>query len=82
MALALLMYNACEEILKGICNYASQQYLTQLEDQLKKVRLLYERGKLSKKEYKKLEAQLTTAIKNFRDQQLETGRRQINIDLF
>jgi hypothetical protein len=76
------LYKACEEILKGICGYANQQYLTELEDQLKKVRLLYERGKLSKKGYKKLEAQLTTAIKNFRVQQLKTGRRQIDINLF
>jgi len=81
MALTLLLYKACEEILKGICDYANQQYLTELEDQLKKITLLYERGKLSKKEYKKLEAQLTTAIKNFRAQQLKTGRRQIDLNL-
>jgi len=82
LALSLLLYNACEEILKGICDYANQQYLAELEDKLKKIRLLYERGKLSKKEYKELEAQLTMAIKNLRDQQLETGRRRININLF
>jgi len=81
LALTLLLYKACEEILNGICDYANQQYLTELEDQLKKITLLYERGKLSKKEYKKLEAQLTTAIKNFRAQQLKTGRRQIDISL-
>ncbi len=81
MALTLLLYKACEEILKGICDYANQQYLTELEDQLKKITLLYERGKLSKKEYKKLEAQLTTTIKNFRAQQLKTGRRQIDLNL-
>jgi len=75
------MYKACEEILKGVCDYANQQYLSELEDQLKKIRLLYERGKLSKKEYKKLEAQLTMTIKNFRVQQLKTGRRQIDISL-
>jgi len=82
LALTLLLYKACEEILKGICNYANQQYLAELEDQLKKVRLLYERGKLSKKEYKKLETQLATTIKNLRAQQLKTGRRQIDIGLF
>jgi len=81
LSLTLLMYKACEEILKGVCDYANQQYLSELEDQLKKIRLLYERGKLSKKEYKKLEAQLTMAIKNFRVQQLKTGRRQIDISL-
>jgi len=81
LALTLFLYKACEEILKGICDYANQQYLSELEDQLKKVRLLYERGKLSKKEYKKLEAQLAMAIKNFRAQQLKTGRHQIDISL-
>lgn len=81
MVLTLLLYKACEEILKGICDYANQQYLTELEDQLKKITLLYERGKLSKKEYKRLEAQLAMAIKNFRVQQLETGRRRIDINL-
>lgn len=81
MALTLLLYKACEEILKSVCDYANQQYLAELEDRLKKVRLLYERGKLNKKEYKKLEVQLTMAIKNFRTQQLKTGRRQISINL-
>jgi len=81
LALTLLLYKACEEVIKGVCDYANKQYLAELEDQLKKIRLLYERGKLSKKKYKKLEAQLTTAIKNFRVQQLKTGRRQIDLNL-
>ena len=82
MAIAWLTYKISEEILRSICDYTNQQYLTMLEDHLKRARLLYEQGKMGEEEYKKLETELTKTIKNFRTQlALRPGRRQLDIRL-
>ena len=71
-----------KEVLQGICDYTNQQYLTILEDYLKRARLLYEQGKMEEEEYKKLEAELTRTIRSFRTQLApRPGRRQLDIRL-
>jgi len=81
LVLTLLLYNFSMEILQGICDYASQQYLVILQNQLKRVRLLYEEGKMEEEQYRKLEKNLAEAIKNIRAQQPKLGRRQLDIRL-
>jgi hypothetical protein len=76
-----LKYKLCKETLQGICDYTNQQYVAALEDYLKRVRLLYEQGKIDEEEYKKLEADLTKRIKTFRVQQYKPASRQINMRL-
>ena len=71
-----------KEILQSICDYTNQQYLTILEDHLKRARLLYEQGKMGEEEYKKLETELTRTIKSFRTQLApRPGRRQLDARL-
>jgi len=76
-----LIYSLSMEILQGICEYANQQYLVALQDELKRIRLLYEEGKISEEEYKKREKALAEAIKNLRVQQSKPGSRQLDIRL-
>jgi len=82
LAIAWLSYKLFEEILQNLCDYTDQQYLTDLEDYLKRARLLYEQGKMGEDEYKRLEAELTRAIKSLRAQLApKLGRRQLDIRL-
>jgi len=78
---SLLIYRLSLEILQGITDYANQQYLVALQDELKRVRLLYEEGKVKDEEYRKMEKALAEAIKDLRTQQSKPGRRQIDITL-
>jgi hypothetical protein len=78
---SLLTYRLSLEILQGIIDYANQQYLVALQDELKRVRLLYEEGKIKDDEYGKLEKALAEAIKNLRTEQSKAGWRQIDITL-
>jgi len=78
---SLLIYRLSLEILQGITDYANQQYLVALQDELKRVRLLYEEGKVKDEEYRKMEKTLTEAIKDLRTQQSKPRRRQIDITL-
>lgn len=77
----MLTYRLSLEILQGIIDYANQQYLVALQDELKRVRLLYEEGKIKDDEYGKLEKALAEAIKNLRTEQSKAGWRQIDITL-
>ena len=82
MAIAWLSYKLFEETLQNLCDYTNQQYLAALEDYLKRARLLYEQGKMSEDEYKRLEAELTATIRGLRAQPTpRPERRQLDIRL-
>lgn len=82
LAMVWLAYETSKEILQSICDYTHQQYLTILEDQLKRARLLYEQGTIGEEEYKKLETELTTTMKSLRTQLASRlGRRQLDVKL-
>lgn len=69
-------------ILEGIVDYTNTAYLTSLQNYLRGIRLLYERGEITEEEYRKLEAQVTETIKNLRAQQRAPPRRTLDIDIF
>lgn len=79
--LSLLIYNISKEILQGISEYANQEYLVVLQDQLKRARMLYEERKMGEEEYRKMEKSLTEAIKSIRVQQSRSGERQLGIKI-
>lgn len=77
----LLMYRISMEILHGITDYATRQYLVILQDELKRVRMLYEERKMSGEDYRKLESELAEAIREVRVQQSMLGRRHLDLRL-
>ncbi|MCP8322394.1 MAG: hypothetical protein H3Z52_15870 [archaeon] len=68
MALSLiltkLIWDSTITLLDSISQYADQEYLRILRDKLSEIRLLYEIGKISREDYKKLEIELIERIKN------------------
>jgi len=81
LILSSLLIQISKGILEGLSDYAIQQYLIVLQDQLKRARMLYEEGKIGKEEYKKLESGLAESIRNLRLNQANAGRRQLDIRL-
>ncbi len=68
-------------ILDGVVDYANTGYLASLQNYLKGIRLLYERGEMSEEEFRGLEAQVTETIKVLRQQQMAPGARGFDINL-
>lgn len=68
MALSLLFIKLISDptitLLDSILQHADQEYLRILRDKLSEVRLLYETGKMSREDYKKLESELAERIKS------------------
>lgn len=69
-------------VLEGIVDYTNSAYLTALENQLKGLRLLYERGEIEEDQFRELDTQLADMIKNLRTLQMSPPRRSIDINLF
>lgn len=69
-------------ILDGIVDYTNTAYLGSLQNYLKGIRLLYERGEMGEEEFRRLEAQATETIKVLRQRQTAQGRRTQDISLF
>ncbi|MFQ6076432.1 MAG: hypothetical protein ACE5Z5_09920 [Candidatus Bathyarchaeia archaeon] len=67
---AILVYLAWKIFGDGLggrfIDNVNRQYLTVLEDDLKRVTLLYSRKEISELEYKRVSAELKEAIKSFR----------------
>ncbi|MCP8309440.1 MAG: hypothetical protein H3Z54_12245 [archaeon] len=67
MALSLiltkLIWDLTTTLLDSISQYTDREYLNILRDKLSEVRLLYETGRISREEYKKLEIELIEQIK-------------------
>ena len=68
MALSLILIKLVSDstitLLNSILQHGDQEYLRILRDKLSEVRLLYETGKMSREDYKKLERELAERIKN------------------
>jgi len=68
LALSLLFIKLISDstitLLDSILQHADQEYLRILRDKLSEVRLLYETGKMSREDYKKLESELAERIKS------------------
>jgi len=69
-------------ILEGIVDYTNSAYLANVENYLRGIRLLYERGEIREEEFRRLEAQVTEAIKNLRALQKTGPRRTFDINIF
>jgi len=64
LILTKLIWDSTITLLDSISQYADQEYLRILRDKLSEIRLLYEIGKISREDYKKLEIELIERIKN------------------
>ena len=81
LILSSLLIQISKEVLEGLGDYAIQQCLIVLQDQLKRARMQFEEGRIGKEEYKKLESELAESIRNLRFNQTRAGRRQLDIKL-
>lgn len=68
-------------IIEGICEQAKQSYLAALRADLKKFRLLYERGEMSEEDYRRLEAEITKKIRGLSFQQKKAPSYALDIRL-
>jgi len=66
-------------VLEAIRDATNEAYLEALQDYLKRLRLLYEKGEIGEQEYRVLEAQALGAMKSFRAR--ERGTRRVDISL-
>ena len=76
-----ITYRIAQMILEGMCEQANQSYLAALRADLKKIRLLYERGEMSEEDYKRLEAKITKKIGSLSFQQKKAPSRALDIRL-
>jgi len=80
LAFIKLIWDSTITLLDSISQYADREYLRILRDKLSEVRLLYETGKISREDYKKLETELIERIKNI-SATIASNRRGNVIDL-
>lgn len=66
-------------IFRSIATHINATYLTSLENYLRKIRFLYERGEITENEYRRLETQVTDMIKNLKAEKNFPGSSEIRI---
>lgn len=78
--LTYLTYKVAEGLGDQFMAYLRRQHLTELRSRLKEARLLYEDGKITEEDYKKLEADLMARIKSVQAQ-LQYAPRIVEVRL-